>query len=313
MSQKSKTVIFFGSGPVAAKSLELLVRHTPVEAVVTKPRPAHHRGDVPVLRVAEKIGLPVYTPTNKQALSELFAQKPVSSELGIVIDYGIIIAQDVIDYFPLGIINSHFSLLPEWRGADPISYAILSGQKKTGVSLMLISAGMDEGPILAYGEFELSPTATTPMLTDDLIGLSDGLLSYEIPRHFAGETKPVEQLEAAATIGYPTTPTYSHKLRKEDGIINWDKPAEQLEREIRAYQDWPKSRTKLGDIDVVITSAVVSSEQIGDTGNITVSGNELLVTCGTGSLKIVTLIPAGKKEMPAQAFLAGYANRIRTN
>lgn len=311
MSQKSKTVVFFGSGPVAAKSLELLVAHTPVEAVITKPRPAHHRGDVPVIDIAEKLGLVIYTPANKTELTELFAEKPVTSRLGIVIDYGIIIAQSVIDYFPLGIINSHFSLLPEWRGADPISYAILSGQQKTGVSLMLITAGMDEGPIIAYGEYELFPTATTPTLTSELIALSDGLLRYELPRHFAGKTIPVEQIEAAATIGYTTTPTYSYKLAKIDGFIDWKKPAEQIEREIRAYLEWPKSRTKLGDIDVVITSALVATEQIGKPGDITIVGKELFIACGTGSLQILTLVPAGKKEMPAQAFLAGYANRIQ--
>jgi methionyl-tRNA formyltransferase len=310
MTQKSKTVVFFGSGPVAAKSLELLIAHTPIEAVVTKPRLVHHRGDIPVLETAKKLGIATYTPSNKRELSELFAQKPFSSTLGIVIDYGIIIAQEVIDYFPLSIINSHFSLLPEWRGADPISYAILSGQKKTGVSLMLISAGMDEGPIIAYGEYELSPTATTPLLTKDLIALSDGLLKFEVPRHFAGKTKPVDQLLAARTMGYSDIPSYSHKLTKEDGIIDWNKPADQLEREIRAFAEWPKSRIKMGEVDVVITASLVDTEQIGKPGEIIISGKELFVACGKDSLKIVSLKPAGKNEMPAQAFLAGYRNRL---
>ena len=144
MKKMSETIVFFGSGPVAAKSLELLAQNFEIEAVVTKPQPAHHKEPFPVLALSEKLGLKIFTPDGKAALSELFASNPVTSRLGIVIDYGFIINRDVINYFDLGIINSHFSLLPEWRGADPITFSILSGQKQTGISLMLIDEKMDE-------------------------------------------------------------------------------------------------------------------------------------------------------------------------
>jgi methionyl-tRNA formyltransferase len=302
----SETILFFGSGPVAAESLRLLIKHTPVEAVVTKPRAEHYRGSVPVLELAAQLGLRVFTPRTKQELSELFTTKPVTSTLGIVIDYGIVIAEDVIDYFPLGIINSHFSLLPEWRGADPITFAILSGQGKTGVSLMLIDEGLDTGKIISMGEQPLDATVTTPELTQQLVYLSDALLRHEIPRHFSQQTKAISQEEAARLIGRSSEPTYSRKLTKEDGTIDWSKTAIQIEREIRAFIDWPKSRTTLGNIDVVITSAEVTSEQIQPRGTVTVRGKELLVGCAEGSLRIIGLKPAGKKEMTAQAFLAGY-------
>ena len=133
-------LVFFGSGPVAAASLKKLAKHFVIEAVITKPQPAHHREPFPVLALAEELGLRTLTPNSKQELSDLFSTKPVKSKLGVVIDYGFIINQDVIDSFPHGIVNSHFSLLPEWRGADPISFSILSGQQKTGVSLMVIDA-----------------------------------------------------------------------------------------------------------------------------------------------------------------------------
>src|SRR5690606_13053936 len=122
-------VVFFGSGPVAAKSLENMLPDFEIVAVVTKPKPAHHRGNFPVINVAENNNLPLYRVTNKQELTELIRTKPFKSEVAILIDFGIIVSQEVIDYFPKGIINSHFSLLPEWRGADPITFAILSGQK----------------------------------------------------------------------------------------------------------------------------------------------------------------------------------------
>src|SRR3989344_3602452 len=164
----SNKLVFFGSGPVAAKSLRLLAQDFTIEAVITKPRLPHHRGAVPVLELAQKLKLPVYTASNKMELDELFDSLKFESEAAILIDFGIIISQKVIDYFPLGIINSHFSILPQWRGADPITFAVLSGQKATGVSLMLLVEKMDEGPLLAYSEYDMPAGITTPRLTDAL-------------------------------------------------------------------------------------------------------------------------------------------------
>ncbi|HEX5744023.1 MAG TPA: formyltransferase family protein, partial [Candidatus Saccharimonadales bacterium] len=135
----SKTIVFFGSGPVAAASLRLLARDFTVEAVVTKPRPPHHKYPFPVLALAEELGLKTFTANSTKEVSKLFADRPFRSELGVIIDHGIILAPDVINYFPFGIVNSHFSLLPLWKGPDPISSVILNGDKETGVSLMLIA------------------------------------------------------------------------------------------------------------------------------------------------------------------------------
>lgn len=299
--------VFFGSGPVAAKSLELLAQDFEIEAVVTKPRPAHHRGPVPVLDVAEKLELPVHTVENKRSLDALIETKPFKSQLGILIDFGIIVSQNVIDYFPYGIINSHFSILPEWRGADPITFSILSGQKQTGVSLMLLTAGMDEGPLLAYGEYDLPDDITTPQLTDDLIELSYALLQHEVPRYVEhcrhGVENPVPQDITGREL------SYSRKLTKDDGIIDWTKSAEQLEREIRAFIEWPKSRTQLAGKDVVITKAHVV-DQSGEPGKTMVDGKVLIVCCGKGGLRIDTLKPAGKNEMTSEAFLAGHKHLL---
>src|SRR5690349_4191168 len=136
MKKISEPITFFGSGPVAAESLRLLAQSFTIEAVITKPRPAHHKGSVPVLELAEKLQIPVRTASTKSELDALFDSRPVKSRVAILIDFGIIVSQQVIDYFEYGIINSHFSLLPEWRGADPITFSILSGQPRTGISLM---------------------------------------------------------------------------------------------------------------------------------------------------------------------------------
>jgi len=298
-------IVFFGSGPVAAKSLRLLLEAFTIEAVITKPKPIHHRGSTPVLELSEKLKLKTFTPSNKKELSELFASKPVTSRLGIVIDYGIIIAQDVIDYFPLGIVNSHFSLLPEWRGADPITFSILSGQQVTGVSLMLITAGLDEGPLLCQAPYLLPPDITTPELTDILIEISHASLVNILPMYISGEVTPRGQ-------DVSTHPTFSRKLTKEDGTIDWHKSAKQIEREVRAFIEWPRNRTTIGGKDIIVTKAYSvpvnhSDTKPGDVEAVKEAG-VLMVECGSGSLCIERLQPAGKNEMTAAAFLAGYGH-----
>jgi methionyl-tRNA formyltransferase len=301
------SVVFFGSGPVAAKSLTLLLDAFTVEAVITKPRPPHHRGDTPVVDICEERGLLYYTPINKQELSEFFTTITFSSQVGIVIDYGIIIAKDVIDYFPLGIVNSHFSLLPEWRGADPISFAILSGQKKTGVSVMIIEPTLDTGKLIVQKSLTITDSETTPSLTERLIQLSNELLGTHLESYMQGDIKPRSQ-------PHPDRATFSRKLTKEDGIINWSKPAEQIEREIRAYIDWPKSRTTIAGKDVVIskahTSPTVSAGQKPGDVSIVPETKMLGVATSSGTLWIDRLKPAGKKEMTAEAFLAGHKHLL---
>jgi methionyl-tRNA formyltransferase len=302
-------VVFFGTGPVAAASLRLLAKDFPIEAVITKPALVHHKEQAPVLAAVEELGLKVLAASNRDELGKLFAKKPVKSRLGILIDFGIIISQSVIDYFPLGIINSHFSILPEWRGADPISFAILSGQKDTGVSLMLLTAGLDEGPLLAFSTYELLPDITGPLLTEHLIDFSHVLLQRTVPEYLAAPKRGAPQNITGRQV------SYSRKLTKADGIIDWKKPAVELEREIRAYAEWPRSRTKLGSVEVVITNAHVVKHDGASRivpGRMRVEGKKLLVETGKDLLSIVRLIPVGKKEMTIEAFLAGYAQSLKS-
>jgi methionyl-tRNA formyltransferase len=298
----SETIVFFGSGPVAAQSLELLAQTFTIEAVITKPRPAHHRGDVPVLGVAKTYGLPVIEVSSKSELSEKIADASLASRVAVLIDFGIIVPQDVIEAFPLGIVNSHFSLLPEWRGADPITFSILSGQKQTGVSLMLLVKKMDEGPLLAQRTYEIRDGETTPSLTDELIRVSYSLLHETLPGYVAGDVQAQPQT--------PEAPSYSRKLSKEDGMLDWGKTAEVLEREIRAFTGWPKSRTELAGKEVVITKAHVV-DTLSKPGELITTNKSLTIGTSHNALAVDSLIPAGKKEMPAAAFLAGYGSKLR--
>lgn len=302
-------IIFFGTGPVAAKSLELLAQRFTIEAVVTKPRAPHHHGEVPVLDVAGKLELPVVEVANRHDTSASITPGKFKSRLGVLIDFGIIVEQSVIDAFELGIVNSHFSLLPQWRGADPITFAILSGQERTGVSLMLLVAAMDEGPLLAIGEIDLPPDITTPQLTDRLITLSNALLHEVLPKYVVGSVSGRTQESVASAVGYSPAPTYSRKLTKEDGILDYSKPAAQLEREIRAFIDWPKSRAILGDHAVIITQARAEAGE-GTPGELWRHGKHLGVYTVKGILMIERLKPAGKGEMTVEGFLAGYGKDL---
>lgn len=290
MNQSSK-IVFFGSGPVAKATLESLVNGFEVEAIITKPRPPHQRS-VPVLDFAEERKLKVFTPANKSELTEVFERTKFESPVGVVVDYGIIIAKPVIESFPKGIINSHFSLLPEWRGADPITFSVLSGQTETGVSLMIINEKLDEGPLIAQQKLGLDETITTPELTDRLVALSNEMLNEYIPKYLSGAQKPYPQ---------PTDikPTYSRMLVKDDSRLDIAKPATLLEREVRAFAGWPKSHITLFDkFDVVVTrSKVVRSANDGG----------LVVACADGTyLEIVELVAPSGRKMSGADFIRGY-------
>jgi len=270
------SLVFLGTGPVAAESLKHLAQHFNIEAVITKPKPAHHKYDAPVELLAGELNLRVIYAGNKNDLDSVVDSQKFSSPIGVVVDYGVIISAKTIAHFPFGIINSHFSLLPQWRGADPISFSILSGQLETGVSLMVIDEGLDTGKLITQKSVAISPTETTPSLTAKLISVSNQLLAEYLPLYLSGEAALYDQ-------PYPDQATYSRKLTKADGILDFSKPADLLEREIRAYIEWPRSRTILHDKDVIVTKAHVENHE----------------------LIIDRLQPAGKREMSLKEFLAG--------
>jgi methionyl-tRNA formyltransferase len=291
MKKISKTLVFFGSGPVAARSLEFLSSHFSVEAVITKPKPSHHKGSAPVEELSKALGIKTLFASTKDSLDEIINRYQFDSNLGVVIDYGVIFSSKVINSFSLGIINSHFSLLPQWRGADPITFSILSGQPKTGVSLMIIEPQLDTGKLIAQKSVHIQKNETTSSLTQRLIQLSNAMLDTNLPLYISGKLKPRSQ-------PHPDRATYSRKLVKDDGIIDWSKPAKDIEREIRAFIGWPASKSELLNRTVIITKAHVSSHK----------DNALSIKCGDGLyLTIDTLIAPSGKTMDAKSFINGYS------
>lgn len=167
---------------------------------------------------------------------------------------------------------------------------------------MRINAGLDTGDIIGEAHIEIAPNETNQSLTNALIATSSALLTELLPLYVAGSIVAVPQPHTQVT-------TYSRKLTKTDSLLDTNKPATVLEREIRAFSDWPKSRMKIGDIDVIVTSAVANNN-ILKKGVIYKIKDTLVVGCRVGSLEIVELMPIGKKPMSTKSFLNGYGNRI---
>lgn len=290
MKKISKTIVFFGSGPVAAKSLKSLADNFSIESVVTKSVPEHHKGPIaPVEKVATKLELPIIYANNKKELDDILGCIKPNSQLGVLVDYGVMVSKEIIDSFSLGIINSHFSLLPEWRGADPITFSLLSGQDRTGVSLMMIEPTLDTGKLITRKSIQIEKTDTTTTLTDKLVEHSNRLLAEFIPKYIDGVAKPKRQ-------PHPDRATYSRKINKNDGRVDWKKPAKQIEREIRAYSGWPKSYTTLRSNNIVILKAHVlkSPESESD------------IKCGDGEYIVIDrLIAPSGKTMSMTDYLNG--------
>ncbi len=297
-------IVFFGNERLStgtdhtdAPTLRALISNQyDVVAVVAHHEIARSRKPRPleVEEIAVEHGIPVLTPDKPaEIIDQLRAMK---ADAGVLVAYGRIIPQSIIDIFPHGIINLHPSLLPKYRGPIPIEQAILDGAAQTGVSIMQLGAEMDAGPVYAQEAVDLTGTETKPELTQKLLSLGATTLAKILPGVLNGSITPQSQDESKAT--------YCQLLSKGDGEIDWDKPAAVLGREVRAFLGWPGSHTKLFDKDVIITAAHVENDSAA-AGEISNSRKELKVFCGQDALIIDTLKPAGKNEMTGVAFLSG--------
>jgi methionyl-tRNA formyltransferase len=261
----------------------------------------------PVKQAAMERGLPIQQPRtlrSSDALAELTALAP---DLIVVAAYGLILPQVVLDLPRFGCVNVHGSLLPRHRGAAPIAAAILAGDAETGVSIMLMDAGVDTGPVLDTAALPIAPDDTTGALTAKLARLGGELLIATLPPYLAGEIDPQPQPTDGAT--------YAPRLDKEAGKIDWREPAAIIERKVRAYQPWPSAYTSWNDQRLKILRARAGGQVTGVRGQ--ESGGEgqggviagergaVGVVTGDGVLWLDEVQPAGKRPMLASAFLAG--------
>ena len=219
------------------------------------------------------------------------------ADCGVLVAFGKIVPESIIKIFPRGIINVHPSLLPKHRGPTPLESVILAGETETGVSIMSLVKAMDAGPVYVQETVTLKGSETKQELADTLGGIGSKLIHKHLPVILNGSLKPKPQIDEEAT--------YDALLTKLDGAIDWNLPAEVIERQIRAYAVWPGSRQPSGKREVLVVAAE-SGTMTGIPGEVFMHDKELIVFCGLGSINITSLKPAGKTEMTAASFIAGY-------
>ncbi len=304
-------VIFFGNERIATAvntaclTLTKLVEDGyEVMAVVVNNEisASRNRRELEIADVAARYEIPVLAP--KKPSDSIDQLKSYTADVGVLVAYGRIVPQSLIDIFPAGIVNIHPSLLPLHRGSTPIESVLLSGERKTGVSLMRLSSVMDAGDVYAYSELALHGRETKQELADTLLDLGSEMLVSILPRIVDGEIIGRPQDDRGAT--------YDGMITKKHGSIDLTKPATQLEREIRAYAGWPGSHTVVAGKDVVVTAAHVAYNSVEnvDKKTIFIANKQLCLQTADGILVIDELKPAGKSAMPASAFLAGHRGRI---
>jgi methionyl-tRNA formyltransferase len=294
-------IVFFGTDAFSVPSLiQLLANHWQVVGVVTKPDSAAGRGRAisapAVKRLATAKNIPVFQPA-KLADIELDLMK-LKADAGIVVAYGKIIPATMLELFPLKLINVHASLLPLYRGASPIEAAILNGDNETGITLMQLEPGLDTGPTYDFAKIQLGGQENREDLYARLADLGADILIAKLHDILEGRIVPIPQNEAeASTVG---------RISKSDGFIDWAKPAQVIEREIRAYFGWPGSRTQIAGTDTIITAAHTQHASGPSSTAFKSESGDLAVYAGTGSLVIDRLKPAGKREMSGSDFLSGH-------
>ena len=311
-SGQTNRIIFFGTEDFSAASLHALIKAGyPIAAVITKPDSKKGRGQtlVPpaVKLIAEQYNIPVWQPLKLRDITDqIRALQPVA---GILVSFGKIIPQSTIDLFTPGIINVHPSRLPLYRGPSPLESAILNGDKETGVSIMQLSAAMDAGPVYSFTPHIMRGNEQQDTFYATMAELGAEALLEALPSILDGSLKPRPQDESKAT--------YCQLIKKDDGLIDWSKTATQIEREIRAYRGWPRSRTTIQGLDVIITNATVlsippASKKTPGTFEVitTQNGNTAIIHTSEGAIEIQSIKPVDKKEMPIQAFLSGYKQRL---
>ena len=299
-------IIFMGTPDFSVGTLEALIAagHE-IPLVVSQPDKPKGRGHelqpTPVKEAALKHGLTVYQPKKVRDPEVIEKLRETEADVIVVIAFGQIIPKSILEMKQYGCINVHASLLPKYRGAAPIQWAVIDGEKESGVTIMQMDEGLDTGDMLLKGSLELAADETGGSLFDRLSTLGANLCAEALEKLPKGELKPEKQGES------PTE--YARMLTKDMGNLNWNESAEKLERLIRGLNPWPSAYTKLGDKTLKIWSARVCERAVENAacGEITsVTKETVCVACGEGALEITELQLQGKKRMDTGAFLRGY-------
>ena len=294
-------VAFAGTPPFAATALEaILAAGHDVPLVLTQPDRPAGRGlkltASAVAALAAARGIPVDKPPslrNEEALGPLRASRP---EVLVVAAYGLILPRAVLELPARGCINIHASLLPRWRGAAPIQRAILAGDERTGVTIMQMDEGLDTGPILLERDIAIGRRETTGTLTAALAQVGAQAIVEALAGLEALSPKPQDAARA----------TYAPKVTKSEARLDWSRPAQELERQVRAFDPVPGSEALVGGETVKVWAAEAIGNGPAEPGSLLrAEGSELVIACGTGALRLLALQRAGGRKMAVADFLRG--------
>jgi methionyl-tRNA formyltransferase len=292
-----------GSPDFSLPTLLALANTYQVVGVVTQPDRASGRGrevKAPAVKtLARNLGIPVIQPEKlrqPEAMEQLRLWNP---DLIVVAAFGQILRKDVLDLPPRGCLNVHASLLPRWRGAAPINAAILHGDEETGVTVMLMDAGLDKGPMLNQRSIRLRRDDTAGSVFEKLSTLGADLLMETLPDYLSGTRKPIPQPEEGMT--------YAPMIKKEDGQLDFTHDVYELERRVRAFNPWPGAYMEFDGANLKVQHAHVEQGNASP-GQRLVVQNQPAIGARSGILVLDEVQPPGKKSMSGKAFLAGARN-----
>ena len=298
-------LIFAGTPEFAAQALAALIAagHQ-LALVLTQPDRPSGRGMAlrpsPVKTLALEHGIEVFQPPTLRDAAAQARLQAVGADAMIVAAYGLILPQAVLDLPRFGCINIHASLLPRWRGAAPIQRAILAGDAESGVCIMQMEAGLDTGPVLLSAALPIAADETAGSLHDRLAELGAGLI-----------VAALEKLPLAPTPQADCGVTYAAKIEKSEAMLDWNQSAQQLARQVRAFNPFPGALATLGQLSVKVWRASAEAGE-GSPGTILAGDRAgILVACGEGALRLTELQKAGGKRLSAAQFLAGASSSLR--
>jgi methionyl-tRNA formyltransferase len=287
-------VIFMGTPDFSVPVLRAIAARHEVVAVYSQPPRAAGRGQKPrpspVQRAAEELGLPVRVPERLKSVEDQADFAALGADVAVVVAYGLILPQPVLDAPRLGCLNIHASLLPRWRGAAPIHRAVMAGDAETGVAIMQMEAGLDTGPVLAEARTAIGPEDTTADLHDRLAGMGANLI-----------VDVLERLPLAAVPQAAEGVTYAAKIDKAEARIDWSRPAAEVDLLIRGLSPFPGAWCLIGEERVkLLRSRLIPAS--GAPGEV-LSG--FRVACGQGAIEVLEAQREGKRPMPAEEILRG--------
>lgn len=311
MNKNDIKIIYMGTPEFAVPAFDTLVQngYKIITAITAPDKPVGRKQILtppPIKIETEKNNIPVLQPEKIKEQKWTEKIKELNPDLIIVCAYGQIIPKEILDIPKLGSINIHPSLLPKYRGASPIQYAILNNEKETGVTMMLMDEQMDHGPIITNHKIQITKHKITyKELEKELAELGAKLLIEILPKWISGEIQPQEQNHDEAT--------FAKIIKKEDGKINWNESAEKIDAKIRAFNPWPGTFTNFnGKILKILETENAESEENLPIGQVFKIGNDIAIKCGNGALKIKSLQVEGKKPMDIKNFINGYPNFIES-